>query len=140
LHPRFRTPHISTMIIGAIAAIAAGAFPIASLGEMTSVGTLLAFVIVCGGVWYLRVKEPNRERPFRTPLVPLVPILGILVCLAMMVSLNPITWVRLVLWLIIGQIIYFLYSRHHSVVQRTHRQVHETEPPRPTYTEPKDRS
>ncbi|HEX5725350.1 MAG TPA: amino acid permease [Longimicrobiaceae bacterium] len=136
LHPRFRTPHISTLLIGVVCMIAAGAFPIAQLGEMTSIGTLLAFVIVCAGVWYLRVKEPERERPFRTPLVPLVPILGIVVCLAMMVGLNPVTWVRLLVWLAIGMVIYFLYSRKHSVVRRTRGgQVFESEPPRPTYTD-----
>ena len=118
VHPRFRTPHRSTILIGVVAAIMAGAFPIAQLGEMTSIGTLLAFVIVCGGVWYLRVKEPNRPRPFKTPLVPLVPILGMLVCFAMMAGLNPHTWWRLLVWLGIGLIVYFAYSRHHSLVQR----------------------
>jgi APA family basic amino acid/polyamine antiporter len=117
LHPRFRTPHLSTILTGVVCAVTAGAFPIAQLGEMTSIGTLLAFVIVCAGVWYLRVKEPNRERPFRTPLVPLVPALGILVCFAMMVGLNPATWARLLIWLAVGLVIYFAYSRHHSRVR-----------------------
>ncbi|HEX3159323.1 MAG TPA: amino acid permease C-terminal domain-containing protein, partial [Gemmatimonadaceae bacterium] len=81
-------------------------------------GTLLAFVIVCGGVWYLRVKEPDRPRPFRTPLVPLVPILGILICFAMMAGLPGDTWLRLVVWLAIGLAIYFFYGRHHSVAAR----------------------
>lgn len=114
VHPRFQTPYISSIIIGLIAALTAGAFPIAQLGEMTSIGTLLAFIIVCGGVWYLRVVEPDRARPFRAPLVPLVPILGILVCFAMMASLNIHTWYRLLGWLAIGLVVYFVYSRKNS--------------------------
>ena len=116
LHPRFRTPHVSTILTGVICALVAGALPISLLGELVSIGTLLAFVIVCGGVWYLRVKEPNRPRPFRTPMVPLVPILGILICFAMMAGLPGDTWLRLIVWLAVGLAIYFLYGRHHSVV------------------------
>ena len=115
LHPRFRTPHVSTILTGVVCALVAGALPISLLGELVSIGTLLAFVIVCGGVWYLRVKEPNRPRPFKTPLVPLVPILGILICFAMMAGLPGDTWLRLIVWLAIGLAIYFLYGRHHSV-------------------------
>jgi len=118
LHPRFRTPHVSTILTGVICALVAGALPISLLGELVSIGTLLAFVIVCGGVWYLRVKEPDRPRPFRTPLVPLVPILGILICFAMMAGLPGDTWLRLVVWLVIGLAIYFSYGRHHSVAAR----------------------
>ncbi|GEO02337.1 amino acid transporter [Adhaeribacter aerolatus] len=118
IHPRFQTPYVSSILIGVVCAITAGALPIAQLGEMTSIGTLLAFVIVCGGVWYLRVKEPDRPRPFRTPLVPLVPILGIVVCLAMMAGLNIHTWYRLLGWLAIGLVVYFLYSRHHSKLNK----------------------
>jgi APA family basic amino acid/polyamine antiporter len=118
LHPRFRTPHVGTILTGVICALVAGAFPIALLGELVSIGTLLAFVIVCGGVWYLRVKEPTRERPFKTPWVPAVPILGILVCGAMMYGLPGDTWLRLAIWLVIGLAIYFGYSRHHSVLAK----------------------
>ena len=118
LHPKFRTPHVSTIMTGVICALVAGAFPIALLGELVSIGTLLAFVIVCGGVWYLRVKEPNRERPFKTPWVPAVPILGILVCGAMMYNLPLDTWLRLAVWLLIGFVIYFGYSRHHSLLRK----------------------
>jgi APA family basic amino acid/polyamine antiporter len=125
LHPRFKTPHMSTIITGAICAVIAGALPIGLLGELVSIGTLLAFVIVCGGVWYLRVKEPNRERPFRTPWVPFVPIMGILVCLAMMAGLPGDTWLRLVIWMGAGLAIYFLYSRHHSVLRNRPQQAAE---------------
>jgi APA family basic amino acid/polyamine antiporter len=114
IHPKFQTPYISSILIGVVGAITAGALPIAQLGEMTSIGTLLAFVIVCGGVWYLRVHEPERARPFRTPWVPLVPILGMVVCFAMMASLNIHTWYRLIGWLAIGLVVYFAYSRKNS--------------------------
>ncbi|QNF34295.1 amino acid permease [Adhaeribacter swui] len=119
VHPRFKTPYISSILIGVVCAITAGALPIAQLGEMTSIGTLLAFVIVCGGVWYMRVYEPERARPFRTPWVPLVPILGMLVCFAMMASLNVHTWYRLLGWLAIGLVVYFTYSRKHSKLNKT---------------------
>ena len=82
------------------------------------IGTLLAFVIVCAGVWIIRRRRPDLARPFRTPLVPLVPILGIVISLAMMLSLTGVTWIRLAVWLMIGMVIYFSYSRHHSRVQR----------------------
>jgi basic amino acid/polyamine antiporter, APA family len=119
LHSRFRTPYVGTILTGVICAFVAGALPISLLGELVSIGTLLAFVIVCGGVWYLRVKEPNRERPFRTPWVPIVPILGILVCFAMMAFLPLDTWLRLIIWMAVGLVIYFLYGRHHSLLART---------------------
>jgi APA family basic amino acid/polyamine antiporter len=91
-----------------------GLVPLSSLGEMTSIGTLLAFVIVCGGVLIMRRTNPDLPRPYRTPFVPLVPILGILVCLSMMYYLETLTWVRLIVWLAIGFVVYFTYSRSHS--------------------------
>ena len=91
--------------------------PIEDLGEMTNIGTLFAFVLVCIGVWIMRNIEPELHRPFRTPLVPLVPILGVFFCLYLMASLMFITWVRLFVWLAIGLIIYFAYGRFHSRVQ-----------------------
>jgi basic amino acid/polyamine antiporter, APA family len=91
-----------------------GLVPLSSLGDMTSIGTLLAFVIVCAGVMIMRKTNPDLPRPYRTPFVPLVPILGIIVCCAMMYSLDVWTKVRLVVWLLIGFVVYFGYSRYHS--------------------------
>jgi len=117
IHPKFRTPWKSTAITGLGAALFGSLVPIGSLGQMVSIGTLLAFIIVCAAVWILRVKRPDLPRPFRTPMVPLVPILGILVSLALMLGLNGVTWLRLVVWLVIGMVIYFTYSVKHSRVR-----------------------
>ena len=118
VHPRFKTPYVTTILTGVIAGVVAGLFPIGLLGELVSIGTLLAFVIVCAGIIVLRYKSPNLARPFRTPLVPLVPILGILICGYMMTSLPFPTWERLIVWMIIGLFIYFFYSRSHSKLAR----------------------
>ncbi len=117
IHPKFRTPWKSTMVTGFGAALFGSLVPIGSLGQMVSIGTLLAFVIVCAAVMILRVRRPDLNRPFRTPWVPVVPILGIIVSLGLMASLNGITWVRLVVWLVIGMVIYFTYSVKHSRVR-----------------------
>jgi APA family basic amino acid/polyamine antiporter len=114
VHPRWRTPWRSNLLFMVLISILAGLVPISKLGHMTSIGTLLAFIIVCGGILVLRRTEPDRPRPYRTPFVPVVPILGILVCFFMMSSLNAETWWRLVIWLAIGLVVYFGYGRHHS--------------------------
>lgn len=118
LHPRFCTPYITSIVVGAFAAFLAAFFPIGLLGELVSLGTLLAFTIVCLGVWVMRVKQPQVPRPFRTPWVPLVPICGMIVSIALMVSLDEPAWIGFGSWLIFGLIIYFTYSRKHSTVQR----------------------
>jgi APA family basic amino acid/polyamine antiporter len=117
VHTRFRTPYISSIFVGIFVAIFASIIPISILGELVSIGTLLAFVIVCAGVWILRRRKPQLARPFRTPWVPFVPIMGILISGLMMASLPGDTWLRLIIWLIIGMFIYFFYGRKHSKVQ-----------------------
>jgi APA family basic amino acid/polyamine antiporter len=118
VHPKFRTPWISSITVGTFVALLAASLPINVLDEMVSIGTLLAFVIVCAGVWLIRRRNPNLERPFKTPWVPFVPIMGILISLAMMVSLTGVTWIRLAVWLVLGMFIYFFYGRYHSRVQK----------------------
>lgn len=117
IHPRFHTPWISSALVGIFIAVFAGLLPISILGDLVSIGTLFAFIIVCIGVWILRVKQPELARSFKTPWVPFVPLAGILISLLLMVSLPGDTWLRLVVWLLIGFVIYFSYSRHHSRVQ-----------------------
>ncbi|HVW84644.1 MAG TPA: amino acid permease [Bryobacteraceae bacterium] len=125
IHPRFRTPWRSNLLFMVFVSFFAGFLPISKLDEMTSIGTLLAFVIVCAGVMVMRRTNPDAPRPYRTPLVPVIPILGILVCIGMMVFLDTMTWVRLVVWLAIGLVIYFTYSRHHSRLVTDPESAHE---------------
>jgi APA family basic amino acid/polyamine antiporter len=118
IHPKFRTPWKSTAVTGVCVATVGSLLPIGVLGEMVSIGTLMAFVIVCAGVWVMRKRRPDVNRPFKTPWVPFVPIMGIIISTAMMLGLNPMTWARLVVWLALGMVIYFTYGRHHSLVQQ----------------------
>jgi basic amino acid/polyamine antiporter, APA family len=114
VHPKWRTPWKTTMLVGLLAAIVGSVTPIDDIGKMVNIGTLLAFVIVSTAVLILRRTNPDQPRPFRTPWVPLVPLLGILVNGYMMYKLGWINWARLILWLIIGLVVYFTYGRKHS--------------------------
>jgi APA family basic amino acid/polyamine antiporter len=118
IHPRFRTPHITTIwtgiVVGGVAAVA----DIGSLADLTNIGTLFAFILVCFGVNVLRKTAPQRPRPFRVPMVPVFPILGVILCVALMLSLPVETWIRFVVWLGIGLVIYFFYGIRHSKLRR----------------------
>jgi basic amino acid/polyamine antiporter, APA family len=118
IHPKWRTPWKNTILVGLLAAVVGSITPIDDIGKMVNIGTLLAFVIVCIAVMILRKTNPDQARPFRTPWVPVVPILGIVFNGYMMYQLGWVNWARLVIWLAIGMIVYFTYSRHHSRVQR----------------------
>ena len=116
VHTKFRTPWKSTILVGVFVGVLAGFLPIEALLQMTNIGTLFAFAIVCTAVLIMRRTNPNAERPFRCPFVPIIPILGILGCLLLMLSLPAANWWRLIGWLALGLVIYFTYSRHHSVM------------------------
>ena len=117
IHPRFRTPWISTIVVGLVVAVLPAFLPVDRLAELVNIGTLLAFTIVSAGVWVLRVRHPDLHRPFKTPFVPLVPILGILSAIYLMTGLPKITWEVMIGWLLFGLLIYFGYSVKHSKVQ-----------------------
>ncbi|HWF38173.1 MAG TPA: amino acid permease [Candidatus Acidoferrales bacterium] len=121
VHPKFRTPYKNTILVGFVAAIVGSVTPIDDIGKMVNIGTLFAFVIVCIAVMVLRRTNPDQPRPFRTPWVPLIPVLGILFNGYMMYKLEWINWARLLGWLLIGLVIYFTYSRHHSRVGKNDR-------------------
>lgn len=118
VHPKYRTPYLSTIFTGVAVGLATGVLPLQLLGQLVNIGTLLAFVLVCYGVMVLRKTRPDLDRPFKTPWVPFVPIMGIICCIGLMATLPGDTWIRLIIWLIIGFAIYFGYGRQHSVLQR----------------------
>jgi APA family basic amino acid/polyamine antiporter len=121
IHPRFRTPYKNTILVGFLAAIVGSVTPIDQIGKMVNIGTLFAFVLVCISILVLRKTDPSQPRPFRTPWVPVVPVLGIILNGYMMYKLGWVNWARLFIWLIIGLVIYFSYSRYHSRVQQNDR-------------------
>jgi APA family basic amino acid/polyamine antiporter len=118
IHPKFRTPWISTIVVGVVVAVMPALLPIDQLASLVNIGTLLAFTIVCAGVWVLRVRQPDLHRPFKTPFVPLVPILGMLSAIYLMTNLPLITWAVMIGWMLFGLVIYFSYSIKHSKVQK----------------------
>jgi len=118
IHPKFKTPYVTTAMTGVVVALVAGLFPIATLTQLTAMGTLLAFVMVSMGILVLRRTDPDLPRPFRTPWMPWVPILGSLICFAQMLGLPGRTWERLIIWLVIGLAIYFLYGKRSAERRR----------------------
>nr|WP_199076405.1 amino acid permease [Pedobacter sp. ASV19] len=121
VHPKFKTPYKSNLIFLVFVGLFAAFIPGDVVGDMTSIGTLFAFTLVCIGVIVLRKTDPNRERPFKTPFMPVVPILGAAVCILMMIGLGKHNWERLMIWMVLGFIIYFAYSVKHSVVRKNQK-------------------
>jgi APA family basic amino acid/polyamine antiporter len=118
VHKKFKTPYKSNLLFMVFVSLFAGLVPARVVGEMVSIGTLFAFVLVCAGIWVMRVNMPNAPRGFKTPLVPLVPILGMVICLGMMAFLPLDTWIRLLIWMAIGIVIYFAYSKKNSLLRK----------------------
>ena len=114
VHPRFRTPHVTTILTGVAVGVCAMFTSIDEMVDLTNIGTLFAFILVCLGILILRKRDPERRRAFRTPFVPLVPVLGILSCGYLMLGLPWITWLRFALWLLVGLVIYFVYGMKRS--------------------------
>jgi APA family basic amino acid/polyamine antiporter len=118
VHPRFRTPHVTTILTGIVVAVFAMFASIDEMVDLTNIGTLFAFVLVCVGIIVLRKREPDRHRAFKTPWVPVVPILGVISCLYLMLGLPWITWLRFGAWLLVGMVLYFFYGFRRSRLLR----------------------
>jgi APA family basic amino acid/polyamine antiporter len=118
VHPTYRTPHIATLVTGVVAAFFAGVFPLDVLGELISIGILLAFTAVCAGVLVLRRTQPETPRPFRVPFATFTSIAGVVVCLAMTLALPHDTWIRLGIWTAIGFAVYFFYGYRNSKLRQ----------------------
>jgi APA family basic amino acid/polyamine antiporter len=116
IHPKFRTPHVSTWIAGLAVGIPAGVFDIATFADLANIGTLFAFVLVSIAVLTLRKSQPNRHRSFRVPFSPVTPLLSVACCALLMLSLPLLAWVCFVFWLVVGLVVYFLYSRKRSLL------------------------
>jgi APA family basic amino acid/polyamine antiporter len=123
LHPRFKTPHIGTILTGLFVGVFAAFANIAEVVDLTNIGTLFAFIIVSVGVIVLRRVEPDRVRPFRAPWVPVTPIISVLACFYLMKQLPAITWIRFGIWLAVGLLIYFGYSVRHSRLRARHAEA-----------------
>ena len=119
VHPRFHTPHVSTVITGILAATFGGLLPIGILGELVSIGTLIAFIVVCVGVLVLRYTRPDLPRPFRVPAIWFTSLMGVVFCAGMAASLPAATWWRLVIWSLIGIAVYFAYGYKHSRLRQS---------------------
>ncbi|MGN6545791.1 MAG: APC family permease, partial [Aureliella sp.] len=119
VHPTWKTPWKATILTGLIVATAASLLPLSILADLTNIGTLFAFALVCASVLILRYVDPDHPRPFRVPFSPVFPALGIILCVALMLSLPSENWLRLVIWLVVGLVIYFAYGYYHSRLRRT---------------------
>lgn len=120
VHEKFKTPHVTTIVVGVIIALVAAFTNIDEMVDLTNIGTLFAFVLVCFGIIILRIKEPTRHRTFKVPLNPVIPLLGVASCVFLMTALPGITWVRFVVWLVLGLVVYFTYSINHSLLHKSH--------------------
>ena len=125
VHPKFRTPYINTIIIGIVVALFASLANLDEVVDLTNIGTLFAFILVCFGVIILRIKEPHRVRGFKVPFSPVVPLLGVFSCVFLITGLTTITWLRFVIWLLVGLVIYFTYSFRHSLLHKKHHLHHQ---------------
>ncbi|MBC7654317.1 MAG: amino acid permease [Oligoflexus sp.] len=132
VHPKFQTPYKSNLLFAVFVSLFAAFVPVAIVGEMVSIGTLFAFILVCIGIIWMRKTNPDTPRPFRTPWVPFVPIAGVVVCFTMMVFLPLDTWLRLAIWMIIGVVVYFLYGKKHSVIRKGYLNIPK-DPPSPKF-------